>query len=420
LTWLRATWIARIVPLDHALTFHRWLGHALLALGVAHAAAFSASYASGHASAPLARLWLHSWRGATGMLLLLVLGTMWGLALPFVRRSSRFELFYFSHLLYAAWFVLALLHAPEFAPWAALPLVAWAIELFRRTRQRGRRSTIRVAQALRSGVTRLELERPPEFTHRPGDYVFLRIPALAAHEWHPFTLSSAPEKTALTVHVRSLGNWTTALRRLAEQRHAQGEGDALAVQIDGPYGSPATHIFESRYAVLIGAGIGVTPFASVLESLVLRANVLRERVGGTAPALRGGAPALEKVHFFWLNRDQYSFEWFAALLADLEVADARDLLEIQVCMTGGHGGASATGLQVAREIMHEVGQRDIITGLKALTYMGHPDWNRALAEIAARHAPEPVDVYFCGPKGLGRRLQPICERLGMRFREEQF
>lgn len=41
----------------------------------------------------------------------------------------------------------------------------------------------------------------------------------------------------------------------------------LQVFIDGPYGSPFTHIFQAEHAVLIGAGIGVTPFASILQSV---------------------------------------------------------------------------------------------------------------------------------------------------------
>ena len=40
------------------------------------------------------------------------------------------------------------------------------------------------------------------------------------------------------------------------------------VFIDGPYGTPSTHIFQAEHAVLIGAGIGVTPFASILQSIV--------------------------------------------------------------------------------------------------------------------------------------------------------
>lgn len=37
------------------------------------------------------------------------------------------------------------------------------------------------------------------------------------------------------------------------------------VRIDGPYGAPAEDVFKSEVAVLVGAGIGVTPFASILK-----------------------------------------------------------------------------------------------------------------------------------------------------------
>ncbi len=42
------------------------------------------------------------------------------------------------------------------------------------------------------------------------------------------------------------------------------------IAIDGPYGAPSSHIFRAQHAVLIGAGIGVTPFASILQSIMHR------------------------------------------------------------------------------------------------------------------------------------------------------
>lgn len=47
---------------------------------------------------------------------------------------------------------------------------------------------------LPSKVTHLVIKRPLHFYFRPGDYVFVNIPAIAKYEWHPFTLSSAPEQ----------------------------------------------------------------------------------------------------------------------------------------------------------------------------------------------------------------------------------
>ena len=44
--------------------------------------------------------------------------------------------------------------------------------------------------------------------------MFIQIPTIAKHEWHPFTISSATElKNEVWVHVRSLGNWTKRLNK---------------------------------------------------------------------------------------------------------------------------------------------------------------------------------------------------------------
>ena len=404
---LRATRLGRLVPIDDALALHRVVGHTLFALSLAHGAAYALAWAGGHRGQPATDLVAHTPHGATGLALGAVFAVMWWFARAAVRRGSRFELFHATHLLYAAWFALAFAHVPRFALFAGLPLAAFALELAARGRRRSLPATVLSAEALRSGVTRLELERPPGFRHDAGDYVFLCVPGVARHEWHPFTLSSAPERPTLTVHVRSLGNWTAALRSHVEQRHLAGVTEPMLAHLDGPYGSPTAHIFESRFAVFIGAGIGVTPFASVLESLVLR-------------AASGRPAALEKAHFFWLNRDQYSFEWFRELLAELEAADRGALLDLHLCMTAGRAGATALGLELARAELHDAGRSDVVTGLRTQTHMGPPDWEPLLAAIVAEHAPAPVDVFFCGPPGLGAKLRPLCARLGMPFHWERF
>ena len=407
LTWVRTTFLGRVLPVDQAITFHRIVGHALVALGIAHSAAFIGAYLAGHAKGSVEHFFLHTQRGLTGSLLILVITIMWVFALSIVRRSSRFELFYFTHLLYVVWFVLAILHSTSFLFWAGAPLLGFAIERVLRLSRQAQRTIVTESQALRSGVTRLELEPPRGFSWAPGDYAFLRIPAIAKHEWHPFTISSAEESGALTFHVRSLGNWTAALRRRIEANEASGTEEHFDAYVDGPYGSPSAHIFDSRFAVFIGAGIGVTPFASVLASFVLRAN-------SDAP------PRLTKAHFFWLNKDQYSFEWFAALLSELEAEDPKQLLDIHLCMTAGRADTTALAVEIARQVLHDSGKDDIVTGLRTHTHMGQPDWERMLYLIREQHAPEPVDVYFCGPPGLAKKIRPICAHLGMTFREEKF
>jgi hypothetical protein len=60
-------------------------------------------------------------------------------------------------------------------------------------------------------VTQLTIRKAENFKFRCGDWVFVQIPSIC-YEWHPFTISSAPEqKDVFTLHIRSVGGWTNKL-----------------------------------------------------------------------------------------------------------------------------------------------------------------------------------------------------------------
>jgi hypothetical protein len=50
----------------------------------------------------------------------------------------------------------------------------------------------------------------------------------------------------------------------------------LQCYIDGPYGTGTREVFDTQHAVLIGAGIGVTPMASILQSVWYKFHATRQ------------------------------------------------------------------------------------------------------------------------------------------------
>lgn len=82
----------------------------------------------------------------------------------------------------------------------------------------------------------------------------------------------------------------------------------------------------AQHAVLIGTGIGVTPFASILQSIMHRYWKARHTCPRCSFEWASDIPKsvmnLRKVDFFWINRDQRSFEWFVNLLSQLEIEQA--------------------------------------------------------------------------------------------------
>jgi hypothetical protein len=108
-------------------------------------------------------------------------------------------------------------------------------------------------------------------------------------------------------------------------------------------------VFDFKTVVLVGGGIGVTPFASILRRLVivlLDPYALARAAFDTRPSVRtrrasrrcrsrrcviecdllffephlSSPPPHPQVYFFWISRDKTAFEWFGELLAALEEA----------------------------------------------------------------------------------------------------
>ncbi|KAL1449401.1 hypothetical protein MTO96_043978 [Rhipicephalus appendiculatus] len=313
ITWLRSHGAGRFLPLDSSIYYHKLTGWCIFVYSILHTLAHVLNFIRlSRGDCHLLMLYLFTthhdigWVGGTasitGWVLLVVLTVMVVCSLPFLRRSGRFEVFYFTHLLYTVFWFFLILHAPNF----------W-------------KCSYGMATVLKGVI----------------------LPSKARFEWHPFTISSAPEKDdVIWLHIRSFGGWTNHLyqyfdnfRREASELPPSGRVSAtdlrlrsldglegayldksrlrdsesvvlmprgtqprdscafletgheleaivergletgaryadytsliiaknpLTVRIDGPYGSPSSHIFRAQHAVLVAAGIGVTPFASIL------------------------------------------------------------------------------------------------------------------------------------------------------------
>jgi predicted ferric reductase len=79
-----------------------------------------------------------------------------------------------------------------------------------------------------------------------------------SHQFHPFSITSAPEQPELRVTVKAVGDYTSAMRALEL---------GAAARVEGPYGSFSYLSARARRQVWIAGGIGITPFLSMARSL---------------------------------------------------------------------------------------------------------------------------------------------------------
>ncbi len=402
---IRRTPFARIVPADHHIEIHKLLGEVMFGFALLHTAAHLMNYETSRMD--IVQQLFHTYIGLTGVILLGIFVLIWIFARKGIRRGKGFEVFYLSHLLYVGWFAFMLIHAKSFWLWGIWSLAGFAIELIVKRFVKRHISFVEKAAPLPGGTIELRFHRPAGFTFQPGDYIYLRIPRVSRMETHPFTISSNPEeKEYLSVHIRTLGNWTKAVSRLFTDE-LSGSERRIPVMFVGPYGTPSNRIFKAKHAILIGAGIGVTPFASILRSILHR-RLAKEPM------------KLERVHFFWLNRGQRSFEWFADLLSDLEARKLRDLFDINIYMTNAEVNAASGLVKIGMELIQRQTKRDVTTGLRSVTHFGRPNWGKLFEELSREHGARSVAVFFCGAYPLAVAVHRAARRYGFAFRKENF
>ncbi|CAD6241356.1 GSCOCT00002682001.3-RA-CDS [Cotesia congregata] len=723
ITFLRTHGFNSILPLDHHIYLHKMVGVTIGVMAVVHTAAHLLNFGmvvindevlnSSHytmsewllTSKPGLFGLVGGGANPTGVALIVILFIMTTCSMPFVRRGGSFEIFYRTHLLYIPFWVLMIFHGPNFWKWFVLPGAIYMVERVRRLMwlqsERGK-TYISSGLLLPSRVTHLVIKRPLHLDFRPGDYVFVNIPVIAGYEWHPFTISSAPEQEEyMWLHIRAVGEWTNSLYAYFEkEQHKLERGDAIAIEgfgssstrlpqststtieeeedkvkvinesqgdprgfdnplfvsdsdtlvsssnitgminttantatvnpdvdlnghkdavvspqdrklrqlfltskmpleksfsmpdmqtkrkkrerlialrdymrsesernfdeikirrarlkslglaylspqnkslaqsfrymrtkptiiafktpsmencehdnlsdsgnvsnsiqtfiyvyicsadkdkrkasitmtlassaaaeegrmqskivefsqknngidtknlsehhainylvgkpleifLDGPYGAPSSHIFQSQHAVLIATGIGVTPFASILQSIMHRYWKARHTCPQCKFSWASEIPVtvmkLRKVDFFWINRDQRSFEWFVNLLSQLEIEQAElgssleRFLEMHMYITSAlqKNDMKAVGLQLAMDLLHEKEKRDLITGLKTRTNAGRPNWDKVFKQLQDQKKGK-ITVFYCGPPELGRILRFKCDMFDFNFRKETF
>jgi predicted ferric reductase len=132
-----------------------------------------------------------------------------------------------------------------------------------------RRRPYRVAAVNRldEHVTEVVMEpRDRPLAYAPGQFLFVnfrepfsaQFPPFLRNQFHPFSITSAPDEPRLRITVKAVGDYTRALRTLKP---------GTTAVVEGPYGSFSSRDLPNDRQIWIAGGIGVTPFLSMARSL---------------------------------------------------------------------------------------------------------------------------------------------------------
>ncbi|RLN49421.1 hypothetical protein BBJ29_000138 [Phytophthora kernoviae] len=410
----RSRFLWRYIPFDDHIAFHKISGSVLLIAGIIHTLAHVSNEIYLYLVATPEEA-LPVW---TGVILLVITCISFPLAAIPKFRQGKFNLFWYSHMLFGPFLIVLAFHGAtswlarcSAYIWITPPFLIYLIERrFRYAKMFA--APVRIMEAMElDGTVALFLEKPRRFVYRPGMYLYLNCPQISSHEWHPFTISSAPGDNYISIHIRVCGDWTDAIARVISDCHACNL-QYPDVYLDGPVGAPTQDYHRYKTVICIGGGIGVTPFASILKDVVhlwednrcLNCNHVRHP----------SSFKIQKLYFHWVTRAQESLSWFESTMNQISQMDRDNVIEThQYLSTVVLGGEENTSqLKMFQEFVHEQTGKDFVSGMdtKQLTHFGRPDWDKIFSEAKSNHPGEEVGVFCCGPHELEEVLDSMCKK----------
>jgi len=199
-----------------------------------------------------------------------------------------------------------LVQVPIFHTFLIGPLFLYLCDKLIAAGTAGRQLKVKKVEWLPSDVLHLEFERPPDFNYKAGAWIEIASTGISASLFHPFTLTSAPHEDTLSLHIRAVGPWT----RKARQIYNPNSSNHPPVVVTGPYGSPNETWSSFEIVIMVGGGIGVTPFAAILKDFIFRSK-------------NDQSLKTKKLIFFWICRSQKQFEWLVDIIRNAEMEDLK-------------------------------------------------------------------------------------------------
>lgn len=258
--------------LDKVYQAHRHIGEAAFGLILLHPV-FLAVAAAETAGDFFRYWWFDGWVRTTGLIALTVLILLGALSFS---RKIAYHWWKRSHDIFGLLLLLIVFHAvvsngeimryPVLRVWhgmwvaAAFGAYAYIHVFYRFFGPRYEYVTASVEE-VGDGITEVTLTPTGRrLQAQPGQFVYLSLKTdVVNKEPHPFSISSAPEAAGLRLSIKRLGDWTQGVAQLKLGQTAR---------VWGPYGYFAKVLLEQPLlpVVMIGGGIGITPFLSIVLS----------------------------------------------------------------------------------------------------------------------------------------------------------
>ncbi|XP_057484666.1 putative respiratory burst oxidase homolog protein H [Actinidia eriantha] len=95
----------------------------------------------------------------------------------------------------------------------------------------------------------------------------------------------------------------------------------------------------------------------------------------------------ERAYFYWVTREQGSFEWFKGVMDDIADYDHNHIIEMHNYFTSVHeeGEARSVLSAMVQSLQHAKNGVDVVSESWIRTHFARPNWRKVYSHLATAH-----------------------------------
>lgn len=174
--------------------------------------------------------------------------------------------------------------------------------------------------------------------------------------------------------------------------------------IDGPYGAPAQDYKEYEVLLLVGLGIGATPLISIVKDVLTNIKQQKETEDHQGNMVENNGDnkdnkrksfVTKRAYFYWITREQGSFEWFRGVMDEVAENDKDGVIELHNYCTSVYeeGDARSALITMLQSLNHAKNGVDIVSGTRVKTHFARPNWRNVFKHVAVKHTNQRVGKF---------------------------
>jgi len=226
------------------------------------------------------------------------------------------------------------------------------------------------------------------YTYLTGMYSMINVPSISPFQWHPLTIASGSEHQ-LRLVVGVAGDWTGALCKKLQDAQKVPAGQPIRypeISVRGGYGAPASGMKFASHAIMVGGGVGATPFLSFMSS------ICNQELLGHSASRRADYSNIIKARFYWVTREPTDFLWvnhYQEIISTHPTLKERVSLHLLMTRTLETTKSDKVSAAELALFWHAV-RCALANGAKAIsktigvpTQFGRPNWEKEFVDFAS-------------------------------------